>query len=77
MKHYYCVTKSAAFFISCLPLKIVLHASDYLAFVDEMIMLMTSSEVSNDDASIEALHERHSEHKVFFYFIKSSKKKSF
>ena len=31
-------------------------------------MLMTDSEVSKDDASIEALHERHSEHKVPFFF---------
>ena len=44
----------------------LLSSSDYIAFADEMIVLMTAStEVSNDDdASIEALHERHSEHKV-------------
>ena len=42
--------------------------SDYLAFVDEMVMLMSNSEVAKDDTSIEALHERHSEHKVIFVF---------
>jgi len=39
-------------------------SSDYLAFVDEMTNLMSSSEGGKDDASIEALLERHSEHKV-------------
>lgn len=37
---------------------------DYLAFVDETMNLMSSSEVATEDPSIEALLERHAEHKV-------------
>ena len=36
-------------------------------FVDEVMGLMSSSETSKDDTSIEALLERHAEHKVLTF----------
>ena len=47
------------------------HNRDYVTFISEMQVLITSDELAKDVAGAKALLERHQEHKVSFVHVQT------